>query len=180
MLSTFIHNPQKFTFSQQKEDEKVILFVRRHFVTNLPWIIAVFIALIAPLFIMSISQLLDPPLPSFPLGLFITLIAFYYLLVLGFGLYSFADWFYNIGIASEKRLLDLDFTHLSQVNLALTLLTEVEDVIYTQQGFFASFFNYGNVIAHTITGKENFVFEKVPNPDQVVDIISRYIADEGD
>ena len=114
------------------------------------------------------------------MNLSIILILFYYLLVLGFALYSFADWFYNIGIASDKRLFDLDFTQLSQIDVALTLLTEVEDVIYKQQGFFASYFNYGDVIAHTVTGKEEFVFEKVPKPDKVVEIISRYIGDTGD
>jgi hypothetical protein len=176
MFSALVDHPQKITFSQQDNDEEIILFMRRHFVTNLPWIIAVIIALIAPLLI-SLFKLLDFSIFPISIGLSITLILFYYLLVLGFALYSFADWFYNIGIASDKRLFDLDFTQLSQIDVALTLLTEVEDVVYKQQGFFASYFNYGDVIAHTVTGKEEFVFEKVPKPDKVVDIISRYIKD---
>ena len=179
MFSACIHHPQNFTFSQQEKDEKIILFMRRHFITNLPWIIAVIIALVAPLFIISISQLLDSPLPSLSPGLSIMIIFFYYLLVLGFALFNFADWFYNIGIASEKRLLDLDFTHLSHIDLALTQLPEIEDVVYRQKGFFSSFFNYGDVVAHTVTGKEEFVFEKVPHPDKIVDIISKSIADTG-
>src|SRR5438477_750172 len=55
MLSTFVQHPQKLTFTQQDEDEEIIIFVRRHFVTNLPWIIAVIIALVAPLFIISLA-----------------------------------------------------------------------------------------------------------------------------
>jgi hypothetical protein len=113
------------------------------------------------------------------MALSIILVSFYYILVLGFALFNFADWFYNIGIASDKRLLDLDFERLSHIDLALTLLPEVEDVVYQQKGFFASLFNYGDVVAHTVTGKEEFVFEKVPNPDQVVEIISKSIADNG-
>ena len=179
MFSACIHHPQNFTFSQQEKDEKIILFMRRHFVTNLPWIIAAIIALIAPLLIISLSKLLDFSLFPLSLSLSITLISFYYLLVLGFALFNFADWYYNIGISSEKKLLDLDFTHLSHIDFALTQLPEIEDVVYKQKGFFASFFNYGDVIAHTVTGKEEFVFEKVPKPDQIVDIISRSIADTG-
>src|SRR5947207_2478743 len=51
MFSALVDHPQKLAFSQQDEDEEIILFMRRHFITNLPWIIAVIIALIAPLFI---------------------------------------------------------------------------------------------------------------------------------
>jgi hypothetical protein len=179
MLSALTDHPQKITFSQQDKDEEIILFMRRHFITNLPWIIPVIIALFAPLLIISLSNLLDFSLFPVSMSYSIILIFFYYLLVLGFALFNFIDWFYNIGIVSDKRLFDLDFERLSHIDLALTLLPEVEDVVYRQQGFFASVFNYGDVVAHTVTGKEDFIFEKVPKPDQVVELIGRYISDTG-
>lgn len=177
MLSALVHHPQKISFSQQEADEEIILFMRRHFITNLPWIAATIIALIAPLFITFISQLLDFSIISLSSNLSIILMLLYYLLVLGFALFNFADWFYNIGIASNKRLFDLDFQYLSHIDVALTQLPEIEDVVYRQKGFFASIFHYGDVVAHTVTGKEDFLFEKVPNPDKIVDIISKSIAD---
>jgi hypothetical protein len=180
MLSALVHHPENFTFRQKDEDEKIILFMRRHFVTNLPWIIATTIATIAPLFITLLVQTFDLSTVSLSSGLSITLLFFYYILVLGFALFNFVDWFYNMGIASNKRLLDLDFEYLSHIDLSLTKLHEVEDIIYRQKGFFPSFFNYGDVIAHTVTGKEDFVFDKVPHPVEIVDIISKYLADNKD
>lgn len=177
IFSSLIHHPHGITFAHQEKDEEIILFTRRHFITNLPWIVIGFIAILAPLLFSSILRLLNLPLFSLPLPVVFILLCFYYLMIVGFTFYNFLDWFYNIGIVTQKRILDIDFMHLSYIDIAITQLPEVEDVVHRQKGFFASFFDYGDVIAHTVPGKENFVFERIPHPTQVVDIMSKLIGD---
>lgn len=177
IFSALAHHPAGLTFAHQEKDEQIILFTRRHFVTNIPWIITASIALFLPFLLPSILQLLNLTLFSLPLSSAIILLCFYYLMIIGFAFYNFLDWFYNIGIVTQKRILDIDFMHLSYIDIAITQLPEVEDVVHRQKGFFASFFDYGDVIAHTVPGKENFVFEMIPHPTQVVDIMSKLIGD---
>jgi hypothetical protein len=177
VFSALAHHPRGLNFAHQDEDEEIILFTRRHFITNLPWIIVASLALLIPLLFSPVLQLLNLPLFRLPLSAAIILLCFYYLIIIGFAFYNYLDWFYNIGIVTQKRILDIDFMHLSYIDIAITQLPEIEDVIHRQKGFFASFFDYGDVIAHTIPGKENFVFERIPHPTQVVDIMSKLMAD---
>lgn len=177
IFSALAHHPHGLNFAHQEKDEEIILFTRRHFVTNLPWIIITFIALFIPLLFSPILRLLKLSQFSPSLSVAIILSCFYYLMVFGFAFYNFLDWFYNIGIVTQKRILDIDFMHLSYIDIAITQLPEVEDVVHRQKGFFASFFDYGDVIAHTVPGKENFVFERIPHPTLVVDIMSKLIGD---
>lgn len=177
IFSALIHHPHGIAFAHQEKNEQIILFTRSHFITNLPWLFITFIAIFIPPLFIPFWRSLNIPFSSPSLSVTIILLLFYYLILIGFAFYNFCNWFYNIGIVTQKRILDIDFMHLSYIDIAITQLPEVEDVVHRQKGFFASFFDYGDVIAHTVPGKENFVFENIPHPTQVVDIMSKLIGD---
>jgi len=177
LFCSFKKNPSGLKFAHQENGEKIILFTRRHFATNFPWIaIAILATILYPLGSL-LWQFGGVNLPKIPLEFSIATTIFYYSVIIGYSLFSFATWFYNIGIITQKRILDIDFEHLSYIDVAITQLPEIEDVVYRQKGFFASFFNYGDVVAHTVPNKEEFVFEKIPKPTQVVEMLSKLIAD---
>ncbi len=177
MFSSLVIRPDKFTFAHQEKDEQILLFVRRHFITNFLWIAASLIAVLIPMIFPLLAGLLNFSQLSIPPSFTVISLVFYYLIIFGFAFFNFVDWFYNIGILTQKRLLDIDFTNLSYIDIAITQLPEIEDVVHRQKGFFASFFDYGDVIAHTVTGREDFVLSKIPRPTKVVDIMSKLIAD---
>ena len=176
IFSSFIEDPGGIAFAQQENDERVILFTRRHFASNFPWIIITLIAiLIPPLFFVSL-RVQDIINISLKASILVILTAFYYLIILGYAFYNFVDWFYNIGIITQKRIIDIDFINLSVTDISATQLREIEDATYLQKGFFSSLFNYGDVIARTVAGKEElFVFEKVSHPEKVVDLLSKLL-----
>lgn len=183
VFSSLIRQPHGFSFFQQDKDEDIILFTRRHFATNLIWIILTVIALLIPMLLTLFLQSFILPIPPISLSMKIIFILFYYFIIIGFAFYNFIDWFYNIGIITQKRLIDIDYLRLTYIDVAITQLSEIEDVIYTQQGFMASFFDYGDIIAHTVAtikGKEDFIFESVPQPTQIVEIISNLLGDKVD
>jgi hypothetical protein len=177
LFAAFMRNPQRLGFVHQDKDEKILIFIRRHFATNLPWIIITIVALFLPLLFTIAWQMQATLQLSLPTPLALILLIFYYLAIFGYAFFSYLDWFFNIGIVTQKRIMDIDFIHLSYIDVAITQLPEVEDVVHTQRGFFASYFNYGDIVAHTVAGKEDFVFEKIPDPSSVVDIMSKLIAD---
>lgn len=182
IFAALVRNPWGMTFANQEKDEHILVFTRRHFFTNFLWIIITVVALFIPLIFSLLLELINIQLPSLSIAFTIVLLLFYYLIVFGYAFYNYVDWFYNIGIITQKRMIDIDFLHLTHIDVAITQLSEIEDVVYKQKGFFASFFDYGDVVAHTVAtfkGKEDFVFESIPRPTEVVDLISELLGDKG-
>lgn len=172
LLSHYCEKPVGLHFVNQEKDEEIVLFLRRHFATNIPWIIITFLLLFFPLVVYGLFEVSNFTLFSIPTSLIIVLTGFYYLIVFNYALLNFITWFYDMGIVSKKRLIDLDANNILHHHWAETEIADVVDVSVTQQGFFQSFFNYGNVHIQTEAVKANFEFVAAPKPATVSDIIS--------
>lgn len=175
-LSSFCQNPVGVSFQNQEEDEEVLLFLRRHFITNIPWIfISLVLNIIPPLlFILNIK--IPILFFSVPENFLTVFIIFYYLVVFIYAFISFISWYYNISLVTQKRVVDIDFSDIVYHDVAMTKLNLIEDVNYTQIGFIRSFFNYGDVFVQTAGEKLHFDFLAVPNPAKAVDIIENLIG----
>jgi hypothetical protein len=172
LLSAYCLKPQGVSFVNQEPDEKILLFLRRHGVTNVPWILStVFFFIIPPLFFLT-APLANINLSVVPASFLFSTAAFYYLVVLGYAFGNFVSWFYNVGIVTQKRIMDLDSTNILSHNSATANANEIVDVKFTQQGFFQSTFNYGDIHIQTEAIHANFEFMAAPNPTEVADIIS--------
>lgn len=173
-LSSFIEHPGGISFQDQENGEVVLLFLRRHFITNLSWIIPSLLLLLAPalvaLFFALFGQELFEPFSFPPQYIFIFLL-FYYLVIFGFIFVSFISWFYNVGLVTKRRIVDIDYSDVVYRNVAMTRLMLIEDVNYTQTGFIRSLFNYGDVRVQTAGNNPNFEFMAVPQPAKATHII---------
>lgn len=174
-LGIFSHyraNPSGVSFVNQEENERIILFLRKHFITNIPWILATLGLAILPPLVIGLLRVSNVSFFPIPANLLIIILGFYYLVVFNFALVNFIVWFYHVGIVTQKRLLDLDVYNILNHHLAETQITEVVDVSYAQRGFLQSFFNYGDIPIQTEAIKANFEFELAPKPATVSDIIT--------
>lgn len=174
ILSAFREMPEGIRFENQDEDEVILLFLRRHFITNIPWILTVVILLLLPLLLPPLLSLI--PFPPLPERYYIIITLFYYLLVFTYALIEYMDWFYNISLVTQKRIVDIDYSHIVFHDVAVTKLSLVEDVNYQQSGFIRSLFDFGNVFVQTAGKMEHFDFLAVPQPGHVVDIIENLIG----
>lgn len=172
IFSAFSQSPMGVVFQAQDLDEEIILFLRAHFVTNLPWILAVSTFFTLPFVFILFPDLLTSPIFSgIPLSFYPVIFAFYYLIVAIYGFVEFITWFYNISLVTTKRVMDVDFSSLLYHNVALTKLELIEDVDYTSVGVIRSLFDYGDVFVQTAGEMTHFDFLAVPKPAQVVEII---------
>lgn len=179
MFASFCPNPIGVSFIDQEKDEEILLFLRRHFITNVPWILISIIFILLPLIIVAInSRFAIFILPNFTPSLFILALILYYLIVLTFIFVNFITWYYNISLVTNKRIIDIDFSGLLYKNVAATTLALVQDVSYTQVGVIPAFFDYGDVNVQTAGTFENFDFTSVPHPQRVVQIIANLIGKE--
>jgi len=179
-LSSFYKNHLGVWFQNQEEDEEIILFLRQHFITNIPWIATSIALIFVPLVLFFLFPTTNGSF--FGLSLFTAqfttvFIIFYYLVVLTYAFVSFITWYYNIFIVTKKRVVDIDFSDLVYHNVALTKLNLVQDIDYTQIGFVRSLFNYGDVFIQTAGDKPNFEARAVPKPAKIAQIIEDLIGE---
>ncbi len=167
--TAFWNRPMGVSFAEQEAGEEIILILRRHFVTNIPWILFAIILAILPIFYPVFVAFFPFPVPSgSTLGL---ITAFYYLLIFGFVLTNFTLWYFHIGIVTNLRVVDIDLDGILYRQVTEAKIENIEDVTYRQVGFITSLFNYGNVTVQTAGTEENIEYDRVPKPSQVADII---------
>ncbi|MCL4354912.1 hypothetical protein M1349_05655 [Patescibacteria group bacterium] len=179
LFSSFRIRPENVSFSQQDDDETIYLFLRRHFITNLVWVIfSIILGLIPVVISLTVrSNFLPFPVPP---GYLVVLVSFYYLIVFAYIFINFLNWFYNISLVTDKRVLDLDYSDIVYHDVALTKLNLIEDVTYVQSGFARSLFNYGDIFIQTAGEKLHFDFLSVPDPKRGADIIENLMGGDHD
>jgi uncharacterized membrane protein YdbT with pleckstrin-like domain len=170
-LTAFAVNPTHLRFETQEDTEKVILFLRQHFIVNVPWILITIILVIAPTVIFPILFRALSLNMTFPTSYYVVGTMFWYLATFGFALSSFIGWFFNIYIVTNERIVDIDFYYLLYKKFAQAELTKIQDIRYTSGGILAAIFNYGNVTVETAGEAPNIDFELVPHPERVVETI---------
>ncbi|MBI4084599.1 MAG: hypothetical protein HY431_01710 [Candidatus Levybacteria bacterium] len=170
LLTTFCRNPKGITFENQEVDEEIMLFLRRHIVTNVPWVATALALLLFPIFLPFLMPLVGFAFSFSPY--WIITLGLYYLVVIGYAILQFTAWFYNVGIVTNLRVVDIDINGITNRNIAAAVVQDLVDVEYSQRGFIQSFFDYGNVHMQTEGLKPNFEFLSVPKPAQISDIIS--------
>jgi hypothetical protein len=185
IFSAFSPRPIGLTFEDQEPNEEILLLLRRHFLTNVPWITFSLVLLLLPLFTLPFLSEFFTFLPasffSFFSGITLfTILAFYYLIVAGFILNQFVTWFYQVGIVTNIRIVDVDFNTLLSRNIAYTDLTDIVDTEAHQRGLLQGIFSFGSVGVQTAGMKANFEFTNVPQPNKVVDILSDLMRDKKD
>lgn len=170
-LTAFAVNPTRLRFETQEQGEKIILFVRQHFIVNVPWILGTILLLIAPTVIFPILFRALSLNMTFPASYYVVGTMFWYLATFGFALSSFIGWFFNIYIVTNERIVDIDFFYLLYKKFSQAELTKIQDINYTSGGILAATFNFGNVVVETAGEAPNIDFELVPFPEKVMEMI---------
>ncbi len=177
-LSAFCKNPKGVFFQTQKSDESIILFLRSHFIINLSWIVMGLALIIIPLLVLFFLPRLGINFLSSSQAFRYTVIyvLFYYLIVFSFLFVSFLHWFYNVFLVTSQRVVDIDYSDIVVHNIAVTSLSHVQDVSYTQSGFISTLFNFGDLFAQTAGTETNFEAYSIPKPREATHIIGDIIG----
>lgn len=177
LCSSHLKSPEKMVFDGKDLDETILYVIRRGFITNIPWIASTIVLVFAPSVVIPFFSSLNTAaltIVSIKFGVVLTL--FIYLFTFGFFFQNFINWFFNVYIITDKRILDVDFKGFLYKNISETPLSKIEDVTSKVSGALAVIFNYGDVLIQTAAEQHEFEFEKVDCPEKVRDIISDLIA----
>ncbi|OGK16229.1 hypothetical protein A2774_04565 [Candidatus Roizmanbacteria bacterium RIFCSPHIGHO2_01_FULL_39_12c] len=164
-LHAFCVKPN-YKFETQHVSEQVMLVLRAHPITQLPWIInSVFLLLVIFFLNFFYINFLTPTQIIFA-NLFGLSIIYSYIL------FNFLSWYFNVGIITNERIIDVDFHAVIYKEVTESQLSKVEDVTAKSGGFFASIFNYGHVFIQTAGTNVNIEFHNAPKPAEVTKIIN--------
>lgn len=177
LFAAYCEKPETLTFADKLDDEETLLFLRRHFVTNVPWIVKAIALGIIPFLLILINSLGLVSINFLPANYILLILVFYYFIVVGYIFVNYLTWFYNISIVTTQRIIDIDFSQIVFENVAATKLTQIEDVHYSQIGVIRSVFDYGDVILQTAGTLPNFDFLAVPHPERVIKVIGNLIGE---
>lgn len=176
LFSAYCDNPNAVKVADKIEGEEILLYLRRHFVTNIPWIFNTIGLIIIPFIVMYAYRFGLVDLSFISTSFFTFSGAFYFLIVASYAFIKYLSWFYNVSLVTNKRIIDIDFSSLIYENVEATKLSQVEDVGYSQIGIIRSIFDYGDVNLHTAGPASNFEFLAVPHPEKVINIINNLIG----
>ena len=149
--------------------EEVILVLRAHPVTQIPWIINAVFAF----FILFILNFFLPDFLTVSQIVFLNIFGF--VAILSYLWFNFLGWYFNVGIITNQRVIDVDFHAVIYKEVTETLLSKVEDVTAKSGGFIASLFDFGHVFVQTAGTEANIEFFHVPRPSEVTKIINQLL-----
>ncbi len=181
VLSSFMVQP-KVSVEVQQAEEHILLITRQHPLVNLKWILLALFMMLVSLFF----PLFPPYALLLPTFQFATTVL-WYLLITAVVLQGFLNWYFDLFIVTDERIIDVDFKNLIYKNITSTKIDNIEDVTYSISGAIPSLLNFGNVLIQTAgTGLQlnpekttpSVEILNTPRPQQVVRLINEMILEE--
>ena len=169
VLRSLIMRPN-FHYASQERNEIVHLIVRAHPFTQIGWIISIVLLALVPLIF---SPLLTG-LPLLPSQIIFFIIAWYAVLFSA-AITNFFLWYFNLGIVTSNKLVDVDTHGILFSESSTAFLTQIEEISDSSRGIFSAVFNYGNVFVQTAGEEPNIEFTNTPRPSFVVRLINSLI-----
>lgn len=159
-LSHFVH---------QKSYEHIEHSLRRHWLTFLPVIFNFLIMLAVPVAVYFVFKYIFPDLLMGPIitPLLILFGSAYLLYALMFFYIQFIDYYLDLWIVTNDRIIDTEQKGLFARTITELELFQIQDVTTHTTGFFATIFKYGDLVIATASNTSTIVFHDIPNPDFV-------------
>src|SRR3972149_7810694 len=165
-LSAYCYYPENVNFETRESEEKVVLMMRKHPITNLGWILIASVMVLAPSLVGFV-----PFIGAIPANFRFIGILGWYLVTTAYLLENFLTWFFNVYFITDERIIDVDFYNLIYKEVSEAEIEKIKDVTYKMGGVARTTFNYGDALVQTAAEVPNFEFLAVPTPDRVVKIL---------
>ena len=164
----------------QRKNEKAMLFLRRHWITNLQLVVLFLLFMSVPtvagstLYARELETWYAHPL----LGPLVSAIAIiYFLSVWLFAFMEFTDYYLDTWIVTNERIINIEQKGLFNRVASELPLDAVQDVTSDVQGIIRTMFDYGDVVVQTAGQMRQFHFKEIPAPEQIKEQIIHIVED---
>jgi len=159
--------PQKFP--GQKKDEKVIFYLRRHWINPFKHFISLSILAVLPyIFYLTLTDSLSGSMVS-PIfaPLVVLLSGAYYLFIWLFYYHNFVDFYLDVWIVTNQRIINIEQKGLFSRTISEQQIDRVQDVTTEIKGVLPMILGFGNIYVQTAGSKQRFIFKQIPHPEKV-------------
>ena len=160
------------SFPGQAADEPVFIFVRPYPIAFIPTaliFVFVFVLSLIAQFLLRSHQLID--FENFTANVGIMLLGVFQLITLIVFFVAVFDFYFDIVIVTDRRLVDIDQEQLFFRRISELSLEDIEDVSSQVKGLFATVFDYGLIEIQTAGARENFYMHNIHFPREVTALI---------
>lgn len=161
------HGGTIINFPGQETDEQVYIFVRRYPLAFLPAFALILLIItlgLTMIFFIGINDFIS-------WNIRLLLGSAFLLFMMFFTLIEFIDFYFDLNIVTDRRIVDIDQHRLFNRGVSELLLEDVQDVEARTKGFLATLFDFGDVYIQTAGAKPNFTFNAVRHPNEIGAII---------
>lgn len=167
-------NFQNFHFAGQKDNEEIILIVRRHWFDIFAQLFLVFFMAIILVAGHVFVPLLFPFFLASPMSdVFLFLESLFAMMIWIVFFLIWVDYYFDVWFITDRRVVDVSQKGLFNRHVSELEHENIQDVTTEVVGVIPTFLNYGDVFVQTAAEKGRFVFRKVPNPYEIKDVIMR-------
>jgi len=152
-------------FESQHDDEETIMALRSHPITQVFWVINAFIILLILFFVNMLLPMIFNVNQIIFINLFGLVFVFFY------SWYNFLNWYFNVGIITNQRVIDVDYYYILYKEITVADLAKIQDITVKTGGFLGSLLNYGNIFIQTAGTDPNIEFINISKPNRVREII---------
>jgi len=151
-LAAYCYYPDHVNFVGADSEEKIVLLLRRHAITNIP--------------------------ESAPVNFSTVGLIFWYLISFAYIFEQFLSWFFNVYIVTDERVFDVDFLNLVYREITDANIDQIQDVTVRVGSVIRTVFDYGDIIIQTAAQIPQIEFEAVPHPDRVAQVLRELRVEE--
>jgi len=166
---SYCRNPN-IKFETYEKGEEVILLLRAHPITLLGNVLnAIFLIIFLIIVNFVIYQFFNAN-QIFLINIFSIVFIISYLW------YVFLNWYFNVGIITDKKVVDVDFSSILYKEITVAQLKKIEDITVKSGGYFESLFDYGIVFIQTAGTEANIEFINIAKPSDVASEINKLLS----
>ncbi len=156
----------------QLPDEQIVKILRRDIVILVKKIflfmmLVLFFLLFAFIMYTQVPEIQESDIfPALVLGSFA-----YFLFAWLFFFFSFIDFYLNVVVITNERIINIEQQGFFSRTISEQRLFRIQDVTSEVVGVWPTVFKYGKVYVQTAAEKERFIFEQIPDPNGVRDLL---------
>ena len=164
----------------QRQNEHVILFLRRHWITVFGIVFVAFLLALIPFGIGSffpsvINTWLSDPL----IGPLVVVIASIYILSIWlFAFLAFTDYYLDTWIVTNERIINIEQEGLFHRTASELDLAAVQDTTAEIRGITQTLLGYGNVFIQTAGEQGRFHFKNISHPERVKELVTQLVEED--
>ncbi len=107
----------------------------------------------------------------------ILFVSLYYLYIWLFAFHSFVDYYLDVWIVTNHRVVNIEQKGLFARQVSEQKLYRIQDVTSELKGLIGTFLDFGTVYVQTAGEEARFIFKQIPHPQNVAQKINQLVEE---